>query len=551
MRRVSQKYSESVPNFASDISDSRHSVYLREGVSNSSFEPRDVSLVDDASSFVEDDIEPDENEYLTRARTVSTEPFPEVPSAPLLTQQEEARLSQEIRGARETLTSALAEMPASIVVFMNALEAARSGNRLATDVLHAPIQGGINSADRDKPHDSHEAEATTTDAIRQAKLLAKLERAYAKWCRNTDEVDSDQARVLAARQKMIDAFRRVEPGFIILTEALEVCQHLEQIFNESEQHGIGSKTVSSQAKQNQLQAHYDSGPIDSIASALDAENKLDNRNIENRLQQIRQLMGVEPLEFHQHLQVAANAVKRYCMTREQIVKSNLRLAISIAREHQGRGVALEDLIQEAMIGLIRAADKFDDRLGCRFSTYACAWIRAATVKAFLNSARTVRLSANTQSKIFKINRLNQRLQRNLGREPTRQEITTASDLHEGEIDDLLLASQQAISLDTPLREVEGLTLESSIGNTWQFDPADWAYSIQLSDEISKLLETLSPRDALVVRLRFGIGGSEPLTLKRIGQLLGVSRERIRQLEVHALAHLRKHVNPNLQQVLTD
>jgi RNA polymerase sigma factor (sigma-70 family) len=90
-----------------------------------------------------------------------------------------------------------------------------------------------------------------------------------------------------------------------------------------------------------------------------------------------------------------------------------------------------------------------------------------------------------------------------------------------------------------------------VENSSQIDPADWAYSNQLSAEISKLLETLSPRDALVVRLRFGIDGAEPLTLKRIGQLLGVSRERIRQLEVHALAHLRKHVNPNLQQALSD
>jgi RNA polymerase primary sigma factor len=221
--------------------------------------------------------------------------------------------------------------------------------------------------------------------------------------------------------------------------------------------------------------------------------------------------------------------------KELMINSNLRLVISIAKRYQGNGLPLFDLVQEGVIGLNRAAEKFDWRRGFKFSTYATWWIRQACQRALSGQSATIRIPTHVNERRAKIARARRRLEVELGRAPTREELADATELQLKHVDEALDAAEAPVSLNQPVGEDDG-ELGDLFGDPTAGDPADEATAAVRREEVRRAVGTLPENERRVVELRFGFDG-EPASLESIGKELGLSRERVRQLEAEAFTRL--------------
>ena len=240
----------------------------------------------------------------------------------------------------------------------------------------------------------------------------------------------------------------------------------------------------------------------------------------------------------QEVETLKAAIRDGELAREQLIKANTRLVVSIAKKYVGRGVPFLDLIQEGNLGLMKAVEKYDYKRGFRFSTYATWWIRQTITRAIAEQGRTIRVPVHMVDRIRQMYNKAQELEQSLGRPPTTAELAEALGLEVQRIEWMIRVSRLPISLESPIGEDEETEFGAFIEDDNALSPSQTVYQNMLREKINQVLETLSPREARILRLRFGLENGRCYTLEEIGRKFGLTRERIRQIEGKALRRLR-------------
>lgn len=253
---------------------------------------------------------------------------------------------------------------------------------------------------------------------------------------------------------------------------------------------------------------------------------------------LKEIGTVPLLSNEEELELANRASQGDAKAKKRLSESNLRLVVSIAKKYLGRGMHFLDLIQEGNLGLMKAVEKFDYSKGFKFSTYATWWIRQAITRAIADQARTIRIPVHMVETMNKVRKVSGQLLHNNGHEPTPEEVAEELNMPVEKIREIMRASQDPLSLETPLGEEDDTHLGDMVPDGEALAPVEEASNVMLKEQLLKILETLTPREQKVLQMRFGIKDGRPRTLEEVGKEFDVTRERIRQIEAKALRKLR-------------
>ena len=265
----------------------------------------------------------------------------------------------------------------------------------------------------------------------------------------------------------------------------------------------------------------------------------DNTSLKDPIKMYLREIGKNPLLTpSQERELARRAQMGDEKAREKLITANLRLVVSIAKRYIGRGLPFLDLIQEGNIGLLKAVEKFDWRKGYKFSTYATWWIRQAITRAIADQARTIRIPVHMVETINKLNKIINEYYREHGKQPTIEELAELMGKPPEKIEEIMEAAKEITSLEAPIGDDDGSTIGESVPDESAKSPLKEAMRTLIKEEVERILDTLGPREAMVLKMRYGLLDGKAKTLEEVGQYFNVTRERIRQIEVKALRKLR-------------
>lgn len=314
-------------------------------------------------------------------------------------------------------------------------------------------------------------------------------------------------------------------------------QDMEDIYDILAQHGIelvNEAETEEEPNDADIKKLEQDGVLEEVDLSVPDGAAVDDpvRMYLKEIGRVHLLSAQEEVELAQAMEEGDDNAKR------SLIEANLRLVVSIAKRYVGRGMLFLDLIQEGNLGLIKAVEKFDYRKGYKFSTYATWWIRQAITRAIADQARTIRIPVHMVETINKLNRVQRQLIQELGRDPLPEEIAKRMSVSVDRVREISKISQEPVSLETPIGEEEDSHLGDFIEDEEALAPAEAASFFLLREQLDDVLDTLTPREKKVLQLRFGLNDGRARTLEEVGNVFGVTRERIRQIEAKALRKLR-------------
>ncbi|MBI4823883.1 MAG: RNA polymerase sigma factor RpoD [Nitrospirae bacterium] len=422
----------------------------------------------------------------------------------LLTREGEVEIAKKIEAGRKQLTSVIFLLPFAIRKLVPLGDLVEKGE--------APFAEIISNGEDISEEDFIAEKKRFTDKVSRIEKLFNKRASYLKGQKPS------QKKLAGIERQMLDEVEKLKLKEEVITSLTEEVKELiaTGIFLQRELQTSRKKTK----------------------KALNDKIHKDYKDKRRKLREILFLLGIKVSELEKVLRNIIGSEQRITEAKKELTEANLRLVISIAKRHMGKGLSLSDLIQEGNIGLMRAVDKFEYARGYKFSTYATWWIRQSITRALADQSRMIRIPVHMVETINRITRATRELVQELGREPEKELIAHRVKMPIHKVEAVLKIAKEPISLETPIGDDEDSHLADFIEDRTASSPFDSAISDELKKQIQRALGTLSKKEQKILIRRFGIGTDMPHTLEEVGQEFEVTRERIRQIEVKALRKLK-------------
>jgi RNA polymerase primary sigma factor len=494
----------------------------------------------------------------------------EMGTVELLTREGEIRIAKRIEEGLEAVKIALGSYPGTYDLLLRHYETVKAGQMRLVDVIvgfvdpNAPDEiaqpqnpkmmalereEAANDDDETEGDEDEEAIDTGPDPEEAAKRFTSIAKGHHQFLNALDKLGSKDPKTLKIRKKICGELMELKLSPKMFDQLIDnLRQHVTEVrllekeimFLCIKQAGMPRKDFISTFPKNETSTRWLDKHIKAKKrySAPLAKFKDEVERRQNKLKDLEGLFHVlisEIKEINREVSIGEAKARR---AKKEMVEANLRLVISIAKKYTNRGLQFLDLIQEGNIGLMKAVDKFEYRRGYKFSTYATWWIRQAITRSIADQARTIRIPVHMIETINKLNRISRQMLQEMGREPTPEELAVRMEMPEDKVRKVLKIAKEPISMETPIGDDEDSHLGDFIEDTSVSSPIDSATTESLRETTHSVLAQLTPREAKVLRMRFGIDMNTDHTLEEVGKQFDVTRERIRQIEAKALRKLR-------------